>query len=63
MHRSISLDVRDGYGYFLEVTFWTSDCQGDLAPVVAEELKQVGCLGSGEKKTQAQHSLNASQVE
>ena len=33
--------------------FWTSDfCQGDLAPVVAEELKQVGKMRVKTKTTQ-----------
>lgn len=47
-------DCEGRYRYVLAVTaFWTSDfCQGDLAPVVAEELKQVGKMRVKTKTTQ-----------
>lgn len=36
--------------------FWTSDfCQGDLAPVVAEELKQVGKMRVKKKRLNETH--------
>ena len=39
--------------------FWTSDfCQGDLAPVVAEELKQVGKMRVKTKTTQKRNKRN-----